>query len=76
MAFWNIIIGLALMIIGYILMPKPKQPKQEITELEGPTAEAGRPIGVLFGDKRIKSPNYLGWWDKTYVQKKEKQKKK
>lgn len=74
--WWNLILGLALMILGYVLMPKPKVAKQEITEMEGPTAEAGREIPVLFGDMTIKSPNYLGWWDKQYKKRKQKSGKK
>lgn len=70
--FWNIIIGLALMVIGYLLMPKPKKAKPpEVTEMEGPTAEAGRPIPVVFGDYTISSPNFLWWGDKVYVNRSE-----
>lgn len=70
--FWNIILGLALLIIGYVIMPKPAAQKPaEVTEMDGPTSQAGRPIPVLFGDITMKSPNFLWWGDKYY--KKEKQ---
>lgn len=63
--FLNLLISLTMMIIGYLIMPKPKAQKPpEAEELEGPTAEAGLPVIVIFGDYRIKSPNFLGWWDK------------
>lgn len=62
----NIIFGLALMILGYLLMPKPAQPKTEPSEMESPTAEAGRVIPFLMGDMTLKAPNFLGWWDKQY----------
>lgn len=75
--FWNIIIGLALMIIGYLIMPKPKGPKPDAAqEMEKPTADAGRPIAVLFGEKTIKGPNYLGYWDIANVRQSRKSKKK
>ena len=74
---WNILIGLGLMILGYLLQPKPKAQKPaEVTEMEGPTAEAGKPIPVIFGDIWIKSPNYLWWGDKGYAQRSQKAKKK
>lgn len=75
--WWNLIIGIVLLIIGYLIMPKPKAAKPpEVTEMDGPTAEAGRTIPVLFGDITMKSPNFLWWGDKYYVQKKEKVPKK
>jgi hypothetical protein len=61
----QLILGLAMMILGYILQPKPKQPKPAAaTDLEGPTAEAGRPIPVAFGDITMVGGNYLWWGDK------------
>lgn len=72
-----LLVGLALMIIGYILMPKPKGPKPAaVTEMEAPTAEAGRPIAVIFGEILIKSPNFLWWGDKYYQQRSQRTKKK
>jgi hypothetical protein len=65
---WNIIIGLVFMVAGYMLMPRPKVQRPEITEMEGPTAEAGKPIPVLFGDDIITSPNYLWWGEKNYIE--------
>jgi hypothetical protein len=75
--FWNLLIGLALLIIGYLIMPKPKQAKpKEVSELEAPTADSAKPIPFVFGDLTIKSPNFLGWWDKGYVRKTKKSNKK
>lgn len=65
--FWNIIIGLAFMVLGYLLKPKPKIQRPEITVMDEPTSEAGRPVPVLFGDRIIKDPNYLWWGDKSYI---------
>ncbi|ERP95651.1 membrane protein [Labrenzia sp. C1B10] len=61
----QLILGLALMIIGYILQPKPKAQKPAAaTDLEGPTAEAGRPVPVPFGDITMVGGNYLWHGDK------------
>ncbi len=58
-------IGVAINYVGYLLMPKPKQEKPPSTEdLENPTAEAGRPIPVVFGSLTVQSPNDIGFWDK------------
>lgn len=75
--FWNILIGLALMIIGYLIMPKPKQPKPpEMSELEGPTADAAAPIIKVFGDMTVKSMNTLWYGHIANVRKKKKSNKK
>ena len=72
---WNIILGLALLIIGYLIMPKQKQ-QQDVPELEGPTVDTGGPIPVLFGDKTIKNPKYLWWADSQWAEKTKRTKKK
>lgn len=68
--FWvPMLISLALMIIGYLLQPKPKAAKPDMaSEMDSPTAEAGRPVTVLFGEITVKSPNFLWFGDKYYVQ--------
>ncbi len=72
-----LIVGIALMFIGYVLRPHPKAAKPaEMTEMESPTAEAGKPIGVVFGEILIKSPNFLWFGDKRYIKHTEKTKKK
>ena len=53
-------VALALNVIAYLLMPKPKGPQPpEIKDLEAPTAEAGRPIPVVFGDMTVKGVNVI-----------------
>lgn len=75
--FWNILIGLALMILGYLIMPKQKQQKPDsVQEMDAPTADAGKPVGVVVGDYTIKSPNFLWYGDMQNVRKKKKSKKK
>lgn len=73
----QLLIGIGLMILGYLIMPKPKaQRPQEATEMEGPTAEAGRAIIVMWGEITIKSPNFLWWGDKYYTKRSKKTGKK
>ena len=64
--FVNLLVGLALMVLVYIIMPKPKQNSPEIKDLEDPVAEAGKPGPVLFGTKTIKGLNILWFGDKSY----------
>lgn len=59
-------ISLAISIISYLIMPKPKAPKPEAAkDLEDPTAEAGRPIPVVFGTITVKGLNVLWFGDKS-----------
>jgi hypothetical protein len=66
MPWWLIIVAaVALTAITYLLMPKPKTPKPEaMTDLEDPTAEAGRPIPVVFGTITVKGLNLLWFGNK------------
>jgi len=58
-------VGLTLMVIAYAIMPKPKREKPAASkDLDNPTAEAGRPIPVIFGTMRIKGSNILWFGDK------------
>ncbi len=58
--FLQLVIGVGLQILGYMLAPKPPGPKPPALEdLKAPTAEAGRPIPVLFGTRVIEGPNNL-----------------
>lgn len=60
--FVPFLIGMAIAVVGYLLMPKPKQPKPDAAkDMEGPTAEAGRPVPVVFGTLTVKGSNAL--WD-------------
>lgn len=56
----SIVVSIAISAIAYALAPKPKVPKPGAAQdMEVPTAEAGRPIPVIFGEGTIKSPNVL-----------------
>lgn len=60
--FLWLLVGLVLQVVSYILTPRPKGPKPDATrDLEAPTADAGRPIPVVFGTLTVKSPNCL-WY--------------
>lgn len=73
---WLLMIGKMLLlsviqIAAYALMPKPKGPKpDEVKELDEPTAEAGKPIPVVFGEMTVKEFNYLWTGDKQTLLKK------
>lgn len=59
-------IAIAINIASYLLMPKPKAPRPDaVKDLEEPTAEAGRPLPVLFGTKEMRAPNILHFGDKS-----------
>lgn len=61
-----LLVSIALSIIAYVIMPKPKQAKPEAAkEMDAPTAEAGREVPVVFGTMLIKSPNCLDFSDKS-----------
>ena len=66
MAFFaTLLVSLVLQVIGYMLMPKPKKPKPlSVDDLKDPTAEAGRPIPVVFGSLTVKGLNILWYGDK------------
>jgi hypothetical protein len=62
----QLLIGVGLNILGYLLMPKPPQPKPpELSDLNEPTVEAGRPIPVLFGSMTIEGLNIIWMGDKA-----------
>lgn len=67
-ADWLIMLAIALAInvVAYLITPKPKPPRPpEAKDLEAPTAEAGRPIPVVFGEITVKGLNFLWYGDKS-----------
>ena len=67
MAFW-LVIGLAIVsaALNFLLRPKVKAPKpSELTDLEDPTTEAGRPVPVVFGTLTVKGLNVLWYGEKS-----------
>ena len=64
----QLVIGLALQVIGFLMMPKTASDKpEEVTDMENPTAEAGRPIPVIFGEPPggVTSLNIIWYGDKS-----------
>lgn len=58
--FVQLLIGLVINIIAYLIMPKPKQPRPEAAkDLENPVAEAGKPLPVVSGSVTVKGMNIL-----------------
>lgn len=72
MAWWiGLLVGLALTVVAYLIMPKPKPPKPPAAkDMENPTAEAGRPIPVVFGTITVKGGNLLWFGEKQLVERK------
>lgn len=68
--FLNLLIALALMVVAYLIMPKPKQQSPETEDMDDPVAEAGKPLPVLFGTKTVKGLNALWFGDKSYRKRK------
>lgn len=64
-----LLISLAVSAVSYLLMPKPKTPKPDAArDLEAPTAEAGKPIPVVFGTITVKGLNVVWYGEKQSVQ--------
>lgn len=72
MAWWLIILAaVASVALSLLLAPRPKAPKPEAAkDLDDPTAEAGRPIPVVFGTITVKGLNVLWYGDKSFNTKK------
>lgn len=64
-----LIVSAALKVVAYIITPKPKAPKPDaVQQADSPTADADKPMPVLFGTGRISETNIIGWWDKSTAQ--------
>jgi hypothetical protein len=59
--FWFFVVFVVAFAIAYATMPKPTAP--ELGTVRSPTAEAGRPIPVLFGTRWIKQTNVVWYGD-------------
>ena len=73
MVAWFIVVAIAVAIsaLALVLMPRPKTPKPDAaTDLENPTAEAGKPLPVVFGTITVKGLNVLWFGEKAIVSKK------
>ncbi len=61
----QVAIAIAINIVAYVLMPKPKGPKPDaVAQMDNPVAEAGKPVPVPFGTVWMKEPNIIWYGDK------------
>lgn len=66
--FVPFLIGLAISIVSYLILPKPKLPKPEAAkDADDPVAEAGKPLPVLSGTVTMKGLNILWFGEKATV---------
>jgi len=67
MAWWLIVVAAVVSVgVSLLLAPKIKTPKPDaVKDLEDPTAEAGRPIPVVFGTMTVKGLNLLWYGEKS-----------
>ena len=64
--FIPLLISLALQVVSLLLVPRPKVEKPEaVKDMDTPTAEAGRPVPVIFGTMPIEDPNCLWYGEKS-----------
>lgn len=69
--FIPLLLAIIFNVIAYLLAPKPKRQKPpEAKDLDNPSADAGRPIPVVFGTVTIKGLNVLWYGDKSKETKK------
>ena len=68
--FATMLIGMALNIVAYLIMPKSKAPKPpEVADMDNPTNDTGSPIMVVWGSPRIKGLHILHTTNKLTVKK-------
>ena len=68
MWFVSLLIGLAINIVAYLIMPGVKgEQRQEYRDMDDPGADMGLPKPVAFGSIRVTGLNILWWGEKTLV---------
>ncbi len=66
--FVSLLIGLALNILAYVIMPKPPTGQdQEYKDMDDPTAEAGKTIALMSGSMTIKGLNIIETANKAKI---------
>jgi hypothetical protein len=69
--FIPLLLAIIFNVIAYLLAPKPKKAKPpEVKDMDNPTADAGRPVPVIFGTVTVKGLNVLWYGDKSKQTKK------
>lgn len=62
--FWQLVFLVALNLLASALAPKPPKPKPaSLTDVDAPTAEADKPIPVVFGTVMLRGPNVVWYGD-------------
>lgn len=65
----QLVIAIAVAVIAYALTPKPKTAKPPAAQdFQAPTADAGRPVPVVFGTLTVKGVNILYYGDVQTVE--------
>lgn len=60
--WWYIVVFIAALVVSYSMMPKPESAKPAgLNDVTAPTAEVGRAIPVLFGERDLEGPNIV-WY--------------
>ena len=66
--FATLLIGVALNVVAYLIMPKAKAPQPaEVKDMDNPTNSTGTPIMVVWGSPRVKGLNILRVTNKKTV---------
>lgn len=58
-----LLISLAVSAVSMLLMPRPKQENAQAGQLDGPTAQEGKPIPVVYGTVMVKNVNIVDWFN-------------
>lgn len=63
--WWNLILGVVMTVISWLLRPKPEPPKAgTLADFNAPKAEEGAELGWVYGTVWIKDPqvHWYGDW--------------
>ena len=61
--WWYLVVFVVALVVGYAMTPKPESQNAKLGTVEGPTADEGREIPVLFGTREIKQANVVWYGD-------------
>lgn len=63
---WQIIVAIILMVISYLLTPKPKQPKPPAAkDGDDPSIDISKSVKVVFGTMTVKETQVLWFGNKS-----------
>lgn len=63
MGFWMVFfVSMAVSAASSLLMPRPKPQNAQAGQLDGPTAEEGKPVPVVYGTVVVKNCNIVDWF--------------